>query len=102
MVFAPQNNPNLNIGGILLTLVDERTNLSKETQRELFNSYGNYIKIYNTKIPIAVKVAELTSAGKSIFSYEKNSRVAEAYYQFAKEVDRDGREKNKDAFTQDR
>lgn len=97
-----QINPNLNIGGILLTLVDERTNLSKETQRELFNSYGNYIKIYNTKIPVAVKVAESTSAGKSIFSYDKNSRVAEAYYQFAKEVDRDGREKNKDAFTKDR
>lgn len=33
-----QINPNLNIGGILLTLVDERTNLSKETQRELLNS----------------------------------------------------------------
>ncbi|MBE6153775.1 MAG: ParA family protein [Firmicutes bacterium] len=94
-----QINPHLNIGGILLTLVDERTNLSKDTQRELKENYGNFIKIYDTKIPSAVKVAESTSAGKSIFSYDKNSRVAEAYYKFAKEVDNDGNDRKKNAFT---
>ena len=97
-----QINPNINIDGILLTLVDERTNLSKDTQSKLRESYGKYIKIYDSKIPVAVKVAESTSSGKSIFSYDKNNRVAEAYYQFAKEVDNNGKERNRDAPTKDR
>lgn len=61
-------NPNLKIGGILLTLVDKRTKLSKETKQLLEENYGNIVKIYNTQIPSAVKVAESTSSGKSIFS----------------------------------
>lgn len=81
-----QINPNLQVGGILLTLVDKRTNLSKETKNELQISYGNLVKIYDTQIPIAVKTAESTSRGTSIFSYDKNSKVAEAYLSFAKEV----------------
>jgi len=97
-----QINPNLNIGGILLTLVDGRTNLSKETQKALELNYGSLIKIYDTKIPTAVKVAESTSAGKSIFAYDKNSRVANAYFELAKEVERDGKERKKNASTLDR
>ena len=43
-------NPNLKIGGILLTLVDKRTKLSKETKQLLEENYGNIVKIYHTKI----------------------------------------------------
>lgn len=71
-----QINPNLNVEGILLTLVDGRTNLSKETKITLQENYGSVIKIFDTKIPIAVKVAESTKVGQSIFSYDKNNRVA--------------------------
>lgn len=97
-----QINPNLNLGGILLTLVDGRTNLSKETILALQENYGSVIKIFNTRIPCAVKIAESTAEGKSIFSYDKNSKVANAYYQFAKEVIEDGKDRKQNAITQSR
>ena len=87
-----QINPELNVDGILLTLVDGRTNLSKDTKIALQENYGSRIKIFDTQIPIAVKIAESTVKGKSIFSYDKNNRVADAYFNFAKEVDENGKE----------
>lgn len=97
-----QINPKLNVEGILLTLVDGRTNLSKETKYELQESYGRIVKIFDTQIPMAVKVAESTSEGKSIFSYDKNCKVADAYMKFAKEVDADGKERKKNEPSFDR
>lgn len=94
-----QINPNLNVGGILLTLVDGRTNLSKETKLTLQENYGSVIKIFDTQISNTVKVAEATKEGKSIFAYDKNNKVAEAYLQFAKEVENIGKERNKNAST---
>lgn len=96
-----QINPTLKVEGILLTLVDKRTNLSKETREVLSDSYGNIIKIFDNQIPIAVKAAESTSQGKSIFKYDKNSKVAEAYSSFAKEVLSDGKERTKNATSKD-
>lgn len=92
-------NPDLNIGGILLTLVDDRTKLSKETKQVLQEIYGSIVKLYNTKIPLAVKVAESSKVGKSIFSYDKRSKVAEAYMQFAKEVEDDEKARRQNAPT---
>ena len=92
-------NPKLTVDGVLLTLVDKRTNLSKETKEELEYNYGNIVKIYNTQIPMAVKTAESTSQGKSIFSYDKNSKVALAYSSFAEEVIENARSKEKNAVT---
>lgn len=62
-------NPNLKIDGILLTLVDGRTNLAKSTVDTLRQSFGSKIKIYRSFIPIAVKAAEVSSKGKSIYAY---------------------------------
>ncbi len=50
-------NPNLNVGGILLTLVDGRTNFSKETKLALQENYGSVIKIFDTQISNTVKVS---------------------------------------------
>lgn len=86
-----QINPTLKIDGALLTLVDRRTNLSKEIEKQIRDNYGSILRVYDTQIPIAVKTAESTSQGKSIFSYDKNSSVAEAYSSFAKEVLNDGK-----------
>ena len=61
-------NPNLKIDGMLLTLVDSRTNLAKSTVEALRENFGNQIKMYRTYIPIAVKAAETSSKGKSIFA----------------------------------
>ncbi len=91
-------NKDLKVGGILLTLVDKRTNLPRAIQQELEENYGSIVKLYDSQIPIAIKTAESTSKGKSIFAYDKNSKVAEAYSFFAKEVlKEDERERRKNA-----
>ena len=65
-------NRNLTIDGILLTLVDGRTNLAKSTVEALRENFGCRIRIYRTTIPIAVKAAEVSSKGKSIYAYKNN------------------------------
>jgi len=79
-------NPNLEVGGILQTLVDERTNLAKNIKLDLQEGYGLIFKVYDTRIPRAIKAAESSAEGKSIFSYDKTSKVATAYLNLAKEV----------------
>lgn len=81
-----QINPNLKIGGVLLTLVDKRTNLSKQVRDTLEENYGQHVKIYNTEIPKAINTAKSSSTGKSIFEFDKNSPVADSYKNLAKEV----------------
>ena len=49
-----QINPNLKIGGVLLTLVDKRTNLSKDVRDTLIDNYRQYVRIYGTEIPKAI------------------------------------------------
>ena len=88
-------NRNLTIDGILLTLVDGRTNLAKSTVEALRENFGCRIRIYRTTIPIAVKAAEVSSKGKSIYAYEPSSPVAKAYTDFTKEVLADGRQKER-------
>ena len=86
-----QINSELKLGGVLLTLVDKRTNLSKEVRNTINENYGQFVKIYNTEIPKAVNTAKSTSTGKSIFEFDKNSPVALSYKEFAKEVLEDER-----------
>ena len=96
-----QINPKLIVDGVLLTLVDKRTTLTEEVKMQLQKNYGSKVKIYNTQIPMAVNVAKSTSCGESIFSYDKNSKVADAYSLFAKEVLDSGKEKYRNAVTKD-
>lgn len=79
-------NLNLKIEGVLLTIVDSQTRLSKITEETLRNSYGNKLKIFKTTIPKGIKAAEGTAKGESIFMYDKNSKPALAYDCLAKEV----------------
>lgn len=97
-----QINPDLKIGGILLTLLDKRTNLSKDVKEVLESSYGSFVKIYNTEIPKAINTAKSTSTGKSIFEFDKNSPVARAYENFSKEVLADERTRTKNDASRDR
>ena len=83
-----QINPDLKIDGILLTLVDARTNLARQTADYLRGAYGSVLRIYKTSIPLAVKAAETSAYGKSIFAHEKSGKVAAAYSELAKEVTR--------------
>jgi chromosome partitioning protein len=89
-----QINPALKVDGVLLTLADMRTNLARATVDTLRRQYGSVLKIYKTQIPVAVKAAETSAAGKSIFAYDRNGTVAKAYADFTKEVIQGG-ERNK-------
>ena len=83
-------NPALKVDGVLLTLVDGRTNLARQTAEILRQTYGNVLKIYRSEIPVAIKAAETSAAGKSIYAYDKGSKAAQAYAEFSKEVLADG------------
>ena len=97
-----QINPSLKMDGVLLTLADMRTNLARATESSLKENYGRFIKVYQTVIPVAIKAAETSATGKSIYSYDKDSTVARAYQAFTKEVVRDGerqRNQSKSSFS---
>lgn len=94
-----QINPTLKIDGAFITLVDKRTNLSREIAKQISDNYGSILKLYDTKIPRAVNTAESTSSGGSIFSYDKSGVVAEAYSSLSKEVLDDGKRFIKNATT---
>ncbi|MCQ4638571.1 ParA family protein, partial [Anaerovorax odorimutans] len=85
-----QINPQLKVDGVLLTLADMRTNFARVTAESLRQNYGRALNVYHTVIPVVVKAAESSAAGKSIYSYDKNSLAAKAYLEFTKEVLRDG------------
>ena len=88
-------NKDIKLDGVLLTLVDRRTNFSKQVKEIIKKNYGSFLNIYKTEIPLAVKTAESSAYGKSIFEYAKGSKVAESYYNFAKEVIENGKERTK-------
>jgi len=77
-------NPSLEIEGILLTMYDERTNLSKQVAEEIKRSLEGIT--YKSIIPRTVKLAEAPSFGKSIIFYDLKSRGAQAYLSLAEEM----------------
>ncbi len=81
-----QINPKLKIMGVLMTMVDKRTNLSKDVSSLIRRTYSSNIRIFRTEIPMSVKAAEAAAAGESIFKYDKNGKAAEAYKTLTKEV----------------
>ena len=84
-----QINPRLRIEGILLTMMDARTNNAKEIAGLIRDTYGNRLKIFDTEIPRSVRAAEISAEGKSIFSHDPSGKVAAAYKELTKEVIRD-------------
>lgn len=79
-------NPNLKIDGVLITIVDMQAKVVKITLQTLQNTYGSRIKIYNTIISQGIKAVEGIMAGKSLFTYDKNSKPAIDNQDFCKEV----------------
>ena len=67
-----QINPKLQIDGILLTMVDNRTNFAKEIAALLRETYGSKIKVFGTEIPHSVRAKEISAEGKSIFAHDPN------------------------------
>lgn len=79
-------NRGLEIQGILLTMVDYRTNYAKDIAAKLHETYGSRITIFNNSIPMSVKAAETSAEGVSIYSHCPKSKVAEAYRNLTQEV----------------
>ena len=74
-----QINPRLRIDGILLTMVDNRTNNAKSIITSLRSSVGENIRVFESEIPFSVRAAECSLSGESIFSHDKNGKVAATY-----------------------
>ena len=81
-----QLNPKLKIDGILLTMVDSRTNYAKEISGLLRETYGSRVKVFGTDIPHSVRASEISAEGKSIFAHDPKGKVAAAYHDLTKEV----------------
>ena len=77
-------NSDLDIMGVLLTLLDTRLNLSIQVAEEVKKYFGD--KVFNTTIPRNVKLAEAPSFGQSAIEYDPNSKGSNAYMELAKEV----------------
>jgi len=78
------HNPKLAVEGILLTMYDERTNLSHQVQDDLRDFFGD--QVFSTVIPRNVRLAEAPSFGKPIFLYDPECRGASSYLELAQEV----------------
>ena len=72
-------NPDLDISGILMTMVDKRTNFSKEIISIIEQAYGKSIHIFKDHIPHSIRAAESSARGMSIFKHDPNGKVAAAY-----------------------
>jgi chromosome partitioning protein len=77
-------NPNLSVEGVLLTMADFRTNLTKEVVQEVRNYFKE--KVYQTIIPRSIRLTEAPSFGKPIALYDKDSIGAEKYAELANEI----------------
>lgn len=85
-----QLNSQLEIEGILLTMVDERTNYARDISSMVHKAYGGSVKIFANSIPFSVRAAEISAEGTSIYQYAPKSKVALAYEALVKEVLQNG------------
>ena len=81
-----QINPKLTIDGVLLTMVDYRTNFAKDISFLLRRDYGDKLKVFTAEIPLSIRAAETSAKGKSIYVHDPNGTVAQAYEALTKEV----------------
>ena len=79
-----QLNPKLEIDGILLTMVDSQTNLSKGIADLIRRTYGG--RVLSSEIPRSIRAAEISVENKSIFEHDRNGKAAQAYEKLTREV----------------
>ncbi|MCL2888803.1 MAG: ParA family protein, partial [Eggerthellaceae bacterium] len=77
-------NPSLDIFGVLLTMYDARTTLSRQVADEVRNYFGR--EVFKTVIPRSVKLSEAPSFGQPITEYDRTGKGAQSYINLAKEV----------------
>ena len=79
-------NRELYIEGILLTMVDNRTNYAKEIVNQVTSVYGKTIPVFPMEIPLTVRAAETSAVAKSIYEYDPKGKAAKAYLSLTQEV----------------
>ena len=79
-------NPKLEIAGILVTMMDMRTNYSREIAELLRGAYGKDLRIFDSIIPMSIRAAEATAEGRSIYLHDPTGKVAAAYAALTREV----------------
>ena len=77
-------NPNLGIGGVLLTMVDGRTRLAAQVEQEVRRHFGSLV--FRTSVPRSVRLAEAPSHGLPAIAYDRRSAGADAYWKVAMEL----------------
>jgi chromosome partitioning protein len=77
-------NPGVALEGVLLTMADERTNLSQQVSADVRAHFGN--QVFKTTIPRSIRLAEAPSFGKPVLLYDIKSRASECYLNLAREV----------------
>ena len=91
-----QINPSLKVTGILVTLAQMNTTLGKSTISTIRENYGKHINVFESVIPSAIKTGEAPIKGLSIFSVDKEGKVADAYSKLSKEVIKSNKNKIKE------
>jgi chromosome partitioning protein len=81
-----QLNPDLNIYGVLLTLVDHRTSHSRDVVKVVRSSLAGQVNVFQTEVRLHVALKETAKAGRSILDYDSSSPSADAYRRLAAEV----------------
>ena len=81
-----QLNTNLQIEGILLTMVDYRTNFTKDISASVHEAYADNIMIFQSEIPVSIRAVEISAEGNSIYTHDPSGKVAKAYRALTEEV----------------
>ena len=81
-----QLNPSLTVEGILLTMVDQRTNFAKDIAMQVYDAYSSSIRVFDTEIPLSVKAAETSAEGSSIYVYDPKGKASFAYTALVKDI----------------
>lgn len=79
-------NKKLSIEGILLTMVDSRTNYARDISQLVVDTYSNQLGVFDTLIPLSVRAAEISAEGSSIYQYDPKGKAATAYRTLTEEV----------------
>lgn len=86
-----QLNPELEIEGILLTMVDCRTNYARDISMMVYDTYSEAIHVFETEIPMSVRAAEVAVEGSSLYAYDPKGKAASAYESLTREVVNNGK-----------
>ena len=79
-------NKKLSIEGILLTMVDSRTNYARDISQLVVDTYSDQFGVFDTLIPLSVRAAEISAEGSSIYQYDPKGKAATAYRTLTEEV----------------